>query len=62
MTEQQITQFARELIRLYSLGWLSGHLNITTPDLSRRIKTNTWLTDQATVIRRYHEMLVETHT
>ena len=55
---RRITLLAGELISRYNFGWLQRQLGMKSTQLKRAMFNHEWTHEQATVINRYHEMLI----
>ncbi len=56
---ETITKQANDLIRYYSTGWFCKEIGMNFRTMKRRLNDHKWTVNEAAVINRYHEMIVE---
>ena len=60
MTEsEKITKLAEALIEIKSNRWMYTALGMNYNKLNLRLARHNWLVDEATIIRKYHELFIE---
>ena len=56
---EEITQLAKALVEFKSMQWLMAATGISYYNLKVKLESNKWLIDEATIIRKYHELFIE---